>query len=121
MAKIRDRMVHGINDTVSRTKYQAGLVIDLVKLTSTLPRGSVQINELGTLLVHDDIPSDCIIELLHTPTQLNVFWRISQPPINFAWWWWPNRLRVGHIIFIILGIIIARFIHIHIERGNFAE
>jgi hypothetical protein len=114
MAKIRDRMVHGINDTVSRTKYQAGLVIDLVKLTSTLPRGSVQINELGTLLVHDDIPSDCIIELLHTPTQLNVFWRISQPPINFAWWW-PNRLRVGHIIFIILGIIIARFIHIHIE------
>jgi hypothetical protein len=74
---IRDRMVHGINDDVSRPKYQAGLVIDLVKLSQMAPHGCVQINELGTLLVHTDIPHECIVELLSTDEQLASFWRLD--------------------------------------------
>lgn len=73
---IRDRMVHGINDTIERPKYQAGLVIDILLLCCTLPIGKVQINELGTLLVHDDIPRECIVECLQTDEQLRKFWRL---------------------------------------------
>jgi hypothetical protein len=75
---IRDRMVHGINDQVSRPKYQAGLVIDIYKLAGILPRGSVQINELGTLLVTQDIPHDCLLTCLISEEDLNIFWRISK-------------------------------------------
>ena len=73
---IRDRMVHGINDTVSRPKYQAGLVIDLKRLCAILAPGMVMINELGTLLVFDDIPHECLITCLHTNNQLSTFWRL---------------------------------------------
>jgi hypothetical protein len=71
-------MVHGINDDVSRPKYQAGLVIDLEKLCHILPEGMVQINELTTLLVHDDIPHECLIACLYTDDDLNYFWRIKK-------------------------------------------
>ena len=77
-ASIRDRMVYGINDTIKRTKYEAGLVIDVHKLASILPEGCVMVNELGTLLVNDDIPRSCIIDLLITDEQLNKFWRIEK-------------------------------------------
>ena len=76
-ACIRDRMVHGINDTVKRTKYEAGLVIDIHKLAGILNEGCVMINELGTLLVNDDIPRSCIVDLIVTDEQLNQFWRIA--------------------------------------------
>lgn len=75
---IRDRMVHGINDDISRPKYQAGLVIDLERLCNVLPEGMVQINELTTLLVHQDIPHECLIACLHRDDDLNYFWRISE-------------------------------------------
>ena len=75
-ACIRDRMVHGIKGTVERPKYQAGLVIDLEKLSKTLPNGMIQINEIGTLLVYDDIPFECLIDCLHEDRQLQIFWRL---------------------------------------------
>jgi len=73
---IRDRMVHGINDAVSRPKYQAGLVINLKRLCEVLPCGAVKMNELGTLLVYEDIPFECLVECLHTNDDLDTFWRI---------------------------------------------
>lgn len=74
---IRDRMVHGINDTVSRPKYQAGLVIDIHKLAKTISNGCVQINELGTLLVTEDIPHECLVTCLISEEDLNTFWRLK--------------------------------------------
>jgi hypothetical protein len=75
---IRDRMVNGINDTVNRQKYQAGLVIDIHKLSRAIPNGCVQINELGTLLVTEDIPPDCLVMCLISDEDLNTFWRLSK-------------------------------------------
>jgi hypothetical protein len=75
MVRIRDRMVHGIDETKKRPKYQAGLVIDLTKLVSILEIGKVKMNELSTLLVETDIPHSCLVDLLHTEDQLNIFWR----------------------------------------------
>lgn len=74
---IRDRMVHGINDKKERVKYQAGLIIDIEALCTLLPYGSVQLNELGTLLVHTDIPQECLIDCLYTDAQLDTFWGIN--------------------------------------------
>jgi hypothetical protein len=80
---IRTRMVHGIDDTKKRPKYEAGLVIDMLKLSEMLPKGNVQINEIGTLLVHSDIPHACIVDCLHTEKQLNNFWRReAAPPLD---------------------------------------
>ncbi|MBA42651.1 MAG: hypothetical protein CMF62_01405 [Magnetococcales bacterium] len=74
MAKIRDRMVHGIG-VMERPKYESGLVIDIHKLIKTLPKDSIMMNEIGTLLVKENIPRNCIIELLKDE-KLDIFWRI---------------------------------------------
>jgi hypothetical protein len=31
-------------------------------------------NEIGTLLVHDDIPNSCIINLISTDDEIEYFW-----------------------------------------------
>lgn len=71
---IRNRMTHGIKQTNIRPKYESGLVIDLRKLVEILPYGTVQMNEIGTLLVHDDIPNSCIINLISTDDEIEYFW-----------------------------------------------
>lgn len=71
---IRNRMTHGIKQTNVRPKYESGLVIDIKKLVSILPKDAVQINEIGTLLVHTDIPHDCLLDYLYTNEQINYFW-----------------------------------------------
>ena len=71
---IRTRMTHGIKDTDVRPKYESGLVIDLKKLIRTLPPGTVQINEIGTLLVNEDIPNSCILNLISTDEEIEFFW-----------------------------------------------
>lgn len=73
---VKDRMTHGIKDTNVRPKYESGLVIDLKKLTKDLPEGMVQMNELGTLLVHCDIPHDYLLRLLNTDVDLKHFWHL---------------------------------------------
>jgi hypothetical protein len=80
---LRDRMTHGIKEVSdqpnqqnqpSRQKYESGLIIDIKKLVSTLPPGGVYINELGTMLVNDDIPHDCLLYHLSTDEDLEFFW-----------------------------------------------
>ncbi|AYV75322.1 MAG: hypothetical protein Terrestrivirus1_196 [Terrestrivirus sp.] len=81
---LRDRMTHGIKEASDdqpnqpnqpiRQKYESGLIIDIKKLVSTLPNGSVYINELGTMLVNDDIPHDCLLYHLSTDQDLEFFW-----------------------------------------------
>ncbi|QKF94473.1 hypothetical protein QKU48_gp1015 [Fadolivirus algeromassiliense] len=73
---IKDRMTHGIKDVNVRPKYESGLVIDLKKLVANMEHGKVQMNELGTLLVHDDIPHEYLLACLHTDEDLNHFWHI---------------------------------------------
>jgi hypothetical protein len=72
---IRTRMTTGISDKIIKKKYEAGLVIDLKKLVSSIPN-SVFINEIGTLLVLEDIPRDCIIAHLYSKSDIDRFWRI---------------------------------------------
>jgi hypothetical protein len=75
---IRDRMTHGISDEAIRQKYEAGLIFDIQKLAFFYKgHRNILINELGTLLVLDDIPADCIICCIHTDEDLNTFWRGS--------------------------------------------
>jgi hypothetical protein len=71
---IKDRMTHGIKDTIVRPKYEAGLVINVTKLISIMPYGYVQINEIGTLLVHDDIIHDCLLDCIINDTDIEKFW-----------------------------------------------
>jgi hypothetical protein len=71
---IRSRMTHGIKETNQRPKYESGLVIDVQKLIEILPSGMVQMNEIGTLLVHQDIPNSCIIHLIYTDDDVENFW-----------------------------------------------
>jgi len=73
---VKDRMTHGIKDTNVRPKYESGLVIDLKKLVKDLPEGMAQMNELGTLLVHCDIPHDYLLRLLSTDDDLKYFWHL---------------------------------------------
>ncbi len=73
---IKDRMTHGIKDVNVRCKYESGLVIDLKKLVADIPYGKVQMNEIGTLLVHDDIPHQYLLRCLITEDDLNHFWHI---------------------------------------------
>lgn len=90
-AKIRNRMVHGITD-MDRPKYQAGLVLDIKKIVETLPPGSVMLNELGTLLITESIPHECLLDCIHTKEQVNKFWRvetsITQDPTTHDWLWY---------------------------------
>jgi hypothetical protein len=79
-AEIRNRMVHGITQ-MERPKYQAGLVLDIRKIVETLPPGSVMLNELGTLLVTESIPHECLLACLHTEEQVNKFWRVETPSL----------------------------------------
>ena len=72
---IADRMAHGIKDTEKRAKYESALVIDIKKVIRTLGPDMVQMNELGTLLVHDDIPHDCLLGLISTDKELAHFWQ----------------------------------------------
>jgi hypothetical protein len=72
---IRSRMTHGIKENSTRPKYQSGLVIDVKKLTNILPYGNVQHNEIGTLLVHQDIPHSCIITLIDSEEDIEYFWK----------------------------------------------
>lgn len=67
-------MTHGIKETNQRPKYESGLVIDVEKLIETLPSGMVQMNEIGTLLVHQDIPNSCIISLIDKNDDVENFW-----------------------------------------------
>lgn len=67
-------MAHGIKTDVERPKYQAGLVIDVKRLVSTLPEGSVLMNEIGTLLVNADIPRDCLLYCIESEQDVEAFW-----------------------------------------------
>jgi hypothetical protein len=71
-------MTHGISDTLSRPKYQSGLVFDVKALVKHFESNGqfnhVLINEIGTLLVLDDIPEHCIIHLVAGPAALDEFW-----------------------------------------------
>lgn len=71
---IRNRMTHGIKETNYRQKYESGLVIDVEKLIHILPLGMIQMNEIGTLLVHQDIPHSCIINIIDTENDVENFW-----------------------------------------------
>lgn len=75
---IRSRMNHGIDDQITRQKYEAGLIIDIEKLAnyykSQDKKDIIFINELNTLLVMDDIPHECLLSCIHTTEQLNQFW-----------------------------------------------
>lgn len=73
---IRDRMNCGIKDDNVRPKYESGLVIDLRKLVSMIEPGKVQINEIGTLLVSDDIPHECLLDCINTDDKLEHFWGV---------------------------------------------
>jgi hypothetical protein len=73
---IRFRMVHGLDDNITRFKYQTGLIIDLKLLVNTLPPNSVIINELTTMLCSKNIPRNCIIDILNE-TNINTFWGIK--------------------------------------------
>ena len=68
-------MDHGIKDTQKRSKYEAGLVIDIKKTIQTLGEGKVQMNELGTLLVHEECPHDCLLGCISTDDELDHFWQ----------------------------------------------
>jgi hypothetical protein len=70
---IRDRMSHGIKENNVRPKYEAGLVIDLKRFVTNYP-GNCQINEIGTLLVHIDIPHEYILGCVATDEELEHFW-----------------------------------------------
>jgi hypothetical protein len=74
---IRFRMVHGINDNVTKYKYQTGLIIDLKKLVNYLKPGSVVMNELTTMLCSEDIPRDCIIDLIDDK-KIDPFWGVKE-------------------------------------------
>lgn len=71
---IRDRMAHGIKDDHERPKYQAGLAIDVRRLVEILPPGSVRTNEIGTLLVDEDIPKSCLLYCIHSSADVESFW-----------------------------------------------
>lgn len=70
---IRDRMTHGIKDVDVRPKYEAGLVFNVRKLVNDFP-GSVQINEIGTLLVHVDILHEYVVKCIHSDEDVEYFW-----------------------------------------------
>jgi hypothetical protein len=72
---IRDRMTHGISEDNVRLKYEAGLIFDVRKLVNILQPNQVMINEIGTLLVLDDIPHSCIIDCVYLKDDLDKFWR----------------------------------------------
>jgi plasmid stabilization system protein ParE len=76
---VRDRMTHGIMDTRERKKYESGLVIDVERLVQTLPSGTVRSNEIGTLLVSDDIPPECLIHIIDSDEDLDAFWNVVLP------------------------------------------
>lgn len=75
---IRNRMQHGISEgdgEEPRRKYEAGLVVDVRKLLSSVEDGKVQINEIGTMLVSCNIPRECIISALIEDEDISTFWR----------------------------------------------
>lgn len=74
---IKDRMTHGISTNWNRPKYQSGLVLDIQKIVNTLPAGSVMLNEIGTLLVTETIPRECIIACINTDELIDKFWHIE--------------------------------------------
>lgn len=78
LKNIRERMSHGISEEMTRQKYEAGLVFDIKLLAehyeSRCLNDHILINEINTLLVHDDIPAHCIIDLLISDDDLNRFW-----------------------------------------------
>jgi hypothetical protein len=84
-ASIHDRMAHGLcqsaggwgkEKSVTRGKYQAGIILDLEMVVHTLAPGSVMLNELGTLLVKENIPHKCMIEHVHGD-RVDDFWRLD--------------------------------------------
>lgn len=105
-AKIRNRMVHGITD-MDRPKYQAGLVLDIKKIVETLSPGSVMLNELGTLLVTESIPHDCLLACIHTDEQVNKFWRaetpIIQDPTTHEWLWFAVPVVLSFLAYYCRG------------------
>lgn len=72
---IRDRMVNGLLEN-NRMKYQAGLVIDIKKALTILPPGSVMMNEIGTLLITESIPHECLVTSIETKEDLAIFWNM---------------------------------------------
>lgn len=66
-----------ILDNVTRYKYQTGLIIDLKKLVNHLKPGSVVLNELTTMLCSEDIPRDCIIDLIDDK-KIDAFWGVQE-------------------------------------------
>ena len=75
---IRSRMVHGISDENVRPKYESGLVFDVKALAKYYEDNgivnAILINEIGTLLVHDDIPHECIVTLIDGEDEIDKFW-----------------------------------------------
>lgn len=59
--------------------FEAGLIIDVLKLATYFKdiglEKSLLINEVDTLLILNDVPHDCIIELLSTEEELKLYWR----------------------------------------------
>ena len=74
---IHNRMVHGLYKENVRVKYESGLVLDIPKMVDLLPEGSVMINELGTLMVTQNIPHECIKSHLSMDT-IDSFWRVNE-------------------------------------------
>lgn len=60
---------YGLND-ISKSNYSGGLIIDLEKLWHEYRKHSeyvsaIQMNELGLILIHYDIPSSCIVKCVY--------------------------------------------------------
>lgn len=71
---IRNRMVHGIAEK-DRPKYEAGLVFDVRKLVALKPN-TVLMNEIGTLLITENIPHECLLACIYTDEDINNFWQM---------------------------------------------
>jgi hypothetical protein len=72
---------YGLNDS-SKSNYSGGLIIDLEKLWHEYNEHSeyvsaIQMNELGLILIHYDIPSSCIVKCVYGE-ELNKLWNDTE-------------------------------------------
>lgn len=75
-ANLRDKFNYGVKGT-SKKNYTSGLIINFGRMVNTLDSGAIQINELDTILVHQNIPETCIVGFIRGE-ELENFWKVDE-------------------------------------------
>ena len=75
---MRKSLNYGLNNS-SKSNYSGGLIIDLEKLWHEYREhneyvSAIQMNELGLILIHYDVPSSCVIKCVYEDDDINKLW-----------------------------------------------